>query len=52
VAVWCGGEKFGVMDPYFFDDEDGRAVTVTSARYVEMLRNFLTPERSRRGIEL
>jgi hypothetical protein len=37
-----------------FGDEVGRAVTVTvtSARYVEMLRNFLAPETNRRGIEL
>jgi hypothetical protein len=35
----------------FFEDENGRAVAVTSARYVEMLRNFLTPELSRRGTE-
>jgi hypothetical protein len=43
--------NFGVTGPYFFEDEDGRAVPVTSARYVEMVRNFLTPEVSR-GIEL
>jgi hypothetical protein len=49
---WCGVENFGVIVPYFFEDEDGRAVTVTSARYVEMWRNFLTPELSRRGTEL
>jgi hypothetical protein len=35
-----------------FEDEDGCAVTATSARHVEMLRNFLTPEVSPRGIEL
>jgi hypothetical protein len=38
VAFWCGVTNFGVMGPYFFADEDWRAVTVTSARYVEMLR--------------
>jgi hypothetical protein len=44
--------NLGVIVPYFFEDEDGRAVRVTSARYVEMLRNFLTPELSRLGTEL
>jgi hypothetical protein len=43
--------NFGVIGPYFFEDEDERAVTVTSARYVEMLRNSFTPEMSRCGIE-
>jgi hypothetical protein len=52
VTVWCGVANCGIMGLYFFEDEDGRTVAVTSARYVEMLRNFLTPELSRRGIEL
>jgi hypothetical protein len=39
-------QNFGVTG------EDGRAVTATSARYVEMLRNFLTQELSRLGTEL
>ena len=29
------------MGTYFFEDEDGSEVTVTSARYIEMLENFL-----------
>jgi hypothetical protein len=37
VTVWCGVENFGVIGPYFFEDEDGRAVTVAAARYVEIL---------------
>jgi hypothetical protein len=52
VTFWCGVANFGVTDPYFFEDEGGSAVTVTSARYVEILRNFFTPELSRHGIEL
>ena len=27
VIVWCGVASFGVNDPYFFEDEAGRAVT-------------------------
>jgi hypothetical protein len=33
VIVWCGVASFGVIGPYFFEDEAGRAVTVTSAHY-------------------
>jgi hypothetical protein len=47
VAVWCGVADFVVIGTYFFEGDDGRAVTVTFARYVEMLRNFLMPELSR-----
>jgi hypothetical protein len=43
--VWSG--KLGSHGPYFFEDEDGRAFTVTSARYVEMLGNLRTREVSR-----
>jgi hypothetical protein len=39
--------KLRAIGHYFFEDKDGRAVTVTSARYVEMLWNLLTPELSR-----
>ena len=33
----------GIVGPYFFEEE-GATVTVTSERYVEMLRNFLHPQ--------
>jgi hypothetical protein len=49
VTVWCCVGSFGVIGPYFFH-EDGHAVTVNSGCYVHMLRNFLTPEIKRRGI--
>ena len=51
VIVWCGVASFGVTGPYFFADEAGRAVTVNSARYTEVLRTFLEPELQRLGVE-
>jgi hypothetical protein len=47
VTAWCGVTNFVVTGPYFFEDENGHVVTVTSVCYVEMLWNFLTPEVSR-----
>jgi hypothetical protein len=38
VTAYCGVAKFGVIGPYFFEDEYGPVVTVTFARYVEILR--------------
>ena len=32
-AVWSRG----VIGPYFFEDEDGKAITVTLQRYTEMI---------------
>ena len=52
MAVRCGIASFGVLGPYFFEDKEGAAVTVTSKRYVAMLRNFCEPEFRRRGIDL
>jgi hypothetical protein len=40
-----------VINPYFFEDEARRAVTVNSARYSEMLRTFLELELQRLGVE-
>ena len=43
VTFWAAVAKFGAIGPYFFE-ENGRSVTVNSARYVAMIRNFLVPE--------
>jgi len=51
VIVWCGVASFGVIGPNFFEDKTGRAVTVNSAHYIEMLRTFLEPELRRPGVE-
>jgi hypothetical protein len=34
---------FGIIGSYFFKDETGSAVTVTSDQYVHMLNEFLFP---------
>jgi hypothetical protein len=44
LAVWCAISSFGILGPYFFEDGDGRKVTVNSQRYVIMFDNFLGPE--------
>jgi hypothetical protein len=44
VTVWCAVSSFGIIGPYFFEDERKRAVTVTGPPYVHMLENFLGPE--------
>jgi hypothetical protein len=51
VIVWCGVASFGVIGSYFYEDEAGRAVTVNSASYTEMLRTFLEPELQRLDVE-
>jgi len=49
VTVWAAVAKFGVIGPYFFE-ENGRSVTVNSARYVAIIRVFLLPALRRRRL--
>lgn len=51
VTVWCGVGKFGIVGPYFFE-ENGNTVTVTADRYVNMVKTFLKTELRRRRINL
>ena len=44
VNVWCAVSCRGVIGPYFFEDENGSTVTVTSQRYVHcggVILNFM-----------
>ncbi|PSN52143.1 hypothetical protein C0J52_06461 [Blattella germanica] len=51
VNVWCGVASFGVIGPYFFEDEQSRAVTTNAHCYNMMLRNFIEPELRQRNDE-
>ena len=44
MTFWCVVGKAGVVGPYFFEDHNGKAVTVNSERYIEMINNFFVPE--------
>jgi hypothetical protein len=50
VTVWSVISSFGIIDLYFFEDERGKAVTVTGLRYVHMLKNFLGSELAHRPV--
>jgi hypothetical protein len=50
VTVWCGVASFGITGPYFFEDRNGHAVTVTSDRCVNMLNAFLLPQLANRNL--
>lgn len=52
VTVWCGVARFGIIGPYFFEDDMGNSVTINSERYVEMLRGFLVPQLRLLGIDM
>jgi len=43
VTVWCALSRVGIIGPYFFQQQNGRAVTVNSDRYLTMIREFFLP---------
>jgi len=43
VTVWCAIGMKAIIGPFFFE-EGGSSVTVTAARYQDMLEQFLLPE--------
>ena len=47
VTVWCAMSASGIIGPYFFENEAGKAVIVNADCYVEMLQNFFNPQLSR-----
>nr|CAH7733486.1 unnamed protein product [Callosobruchus chinensis] len=40
-TVWCAVTSQRIIGPYFFETDDGNAVTVTGERYREMIQTFL-----------
>lgn len=43
VVVWAAVSSQGIIGPYFFEDNRGRAQTVNSERYCNMIWTFLKP---------
>ena len=41
VTVWCGFWSSGIIGPFFFENEQGEAVTVNGDHYRAMLNKFL-----------
>jgi hypothetical protein len=51
MTAWCGVSAFGVLWPHFFENATGQSVTVTSDRYVELMREFLNDELCRLRVD-
>ena len=41
VTVWCGFWSRDIIEPHFFENEPGEAVTVNGHGYLAMLNEFL-----------
>lgn len=51
VTVWCGVCAGGIIGPYFFENSRGKAISINTERYCDMIRNFLQPELEDREME-
>ena len=50
-TVWCGVTSRNVIGPFFFESEDGNALTISGERYRDMIDNLLRIEiRDRPGM--
>ena len=49
--MWCAVIYSCVIGPYFFEDENGAAVTVTAERYNHVLNTFFLPELQRLNLQ-
>lgn len=43
VTVWCGFWSGGIIGPFFFEDDNGNALTVNGERYRSMINERLFP---------
>jgi transposase len=43
-TVWCGFWAGGVLGPFFFEDHEGKAVTINGERYRDMISTQLWPK--------
>ncbi|CAK1586379.1 unnamed protein product [Parnassius mnemosyne] len=44
VTVWCAISAKKIIGPFFFENDRGATVTVTSERYIDMINNFFVPQ--------
>jgi hypothetical protein len=51
-TVRSGILAFGIIDPYFSEDETGNEVIVTSDRYMLMVNELLLPQLRRRDTDI
>ncbi|GFV60541.1 uncharacterized protein TNCV_3471761 [Trichonephila clavipes] len=51
LTVWCALWGGGIIDPYFFKNDEGHNVTVNGDRYRAMITNFFIPELNNHDVQ-
>ena len=52
VTAWCAISSKAIIGPYWFEDGDGRTVTVNQENYRTIVRKFYASVTRRRGIDI
>ncbi|GFU86542.1 putative DD41D transposase [Trichonephila clavipes] len=51
LTVWCALWAGGIIDPYFFKNDEGHNITVNSDGYRAMITNFFIPELNNHDVQ-
>ncbi|GFU67844.1 uncharacterized protein TNCV_39921 [Trichonephila clavipes] len=51
LTAWCALWAGGIIDPYFFKNNEGHNVTVNGDRYRAMITNFFIPELNNHDVQ-
>ncbi|GFY17760.1 uncharacterized protein TNCV_1074951 [Trichonephila clavipes] len=51
LTIWCALWAGGIIDPYFFKNDEGQNVTVNGDRYRAMITNFFIPELNNHDVQ-
>ncbi|GFU29088.1 DUF4817 domain-containing protein [Trichonephila clavipes] len=51
LTVWCTLGAGGIIDPYFFKNDEGHNVTVNGDRYIAMITNFFIPQLKNQDVQ-
>ena len=44
VTMWVAGGWYGIIGPYFFEDDNDRTATVNQVNYRQIIKRFFIPE--------
>ena len=49
-TAWVAISKHGIIGPFWFEDDNGQAVTINTERYLQVMREFWAELGRRRGV--
>ena len=50
-TAWCAISRHGIIGPYWFEDDEEKAVTINSERYIAIFSKFYRALGLKRGVD-